>query len=168
MKSKTVELSKKNERETTHTYGGFVLPLSVLVYECISAIATEFAQRQENVDIVVPKIDIVVSKICRWKMNWKRRQSPSYSKILTALGKSQEIHALFTPTNEEKEAPYMSGFIQPNIPRNIELEQLTRFLLSGGSITWKYKTIGNEAYADVGVTSHNNATTEDILRFIKT
>ncbi|PON40566.1 hypothetical protein TorRG33x02_340120 [Trema orientale] len=44
IKSKAEELHKKNESETTHTYMGFVLPLAVLVYECIPAIANELLQ----------------------------------------------------------------------------------------------------------------------------
>ncbi|KAF4367621.1 hypothetical protein F8388_011260 [Cannabis sativa] len=61
---------------------GFPLPLAILVYECIPAVANKYVELRDHINNSVPRI-------CQWRTTWKCKKSPSYSGVVEALGDSK-------------------------------------------------------------------------------
>ncbi|CAH9129535.1 unnamed protein product [Cuscuta epithymum] len=84
------------------TYGGFVLAIPILVYECIPSFATKFARRRSQMIPPVPRI-------CLWKTRFSKTK-PTNVEVNEALLSVTELQSILVPDEVETRAEWMSTF----------------------------------------------------------
>ncbi|KAF4394578.1 hypothetical protein F8388_020403 [Cannabis sativa] len=145
LKEKVISVHEKAQTISTFTYLGFPLPLAILVYECIPAVANKYVELRDHINNSVPRI-------CRWRTTWKCKKSPSYSGVVKALDDSKDIKSILSPIKWEKKMPHMQCFIRisESMSNNL-IDILTAVLESGGTINWTDDTDRHERCGNVDV-----------------
>ncbi|XP_073270344.1 uncharacterized protein [Primulina huaijiensis] len=118
----SIKLKKKKKNEKIVEYGaftlnGFVHPLQILTYECISGIAKKFAKRRDRYNMILPRM-------CRWISNdWHVKSSPKYNEVVQASHEclNRMVIGVLTPTKLELQASYITNDSSPeNVDQPLE------------------------------------------------
>ncbi|GMN48068.1 hypothetical protein TIFTF001_017236 [Ficus carica] len=121
------------KKKTTWACPGFILPLMLLPFECISALTPKFAMVQKDVIELMPRI-------YQWKMNFKMKKAPTLKDVL-----QRDIRSILITTPREQETAYMRRFAPDDDESDAIIDQWTIILENElSSIFWE-----NIWYADL-------------------
>ncbi|XP_073147807.1 uncharacterized protein [Henckelia pumila] len=133
LKKKEVSLREKvvngkRLNSGTHDMVGFIYPLQILAYECVSGIGERFAKQKEGDNTSLPRM-------CQWISNkWPKKGSPRYIDILNASKSGEKIiRSILLPTDQESTSPYIRNiFIEDST--DSDLSFINSLLLEGKSV----------------------------------